>query len=832
MLFLIFSIAIFALMMLSIVVGVLRGRKYVWTYSAIRLANVVVSAVVSLISALLIGKFAGGVITELVLSILPSDLAQALRALPSTSGIVGAFVAMFLAPIVFLFIFLFVRGIISLFVPMISCAITKNTKSGTEKNEFGAKKVSKKQRLKTTGANPIGMVIGGICGLLMFIVIASPITAYATVANGVMMMAGSGEDNFIAPAVSVTEAAAENVGTKTVRVLGGDLLVSGMTSYKLGGQTSNLIREGEVIVELGEAVYFVRDTSCNRVEAAIEVREIGDAVEEARFIPSACAELLDSASTHWANGEKYAGMNAPASEGTLGKLTRPIYESFEGSTGETFKKDAHTLANIVACLVEFDVIDGLESDPMSILKNESVTQKVIFEFLDNERLNNTVSGVVDFGISAMCEKIGVRNDMSGAYEDFIADLNAISTENCILDSNGIDPQDSNIDEEALALVEQEYSDLFDKYAITVADGFAKKAALADLEGNDMAQWLALEGVVSSQSDMESKSALVTIEKIKLEHGKATDKAIEAAKLARALCETANFVELMSKEHDTVSVVTEIGALLDAFSNTDTVGEFCTAKLLTAILQSDKITEDIGYKVLEATNLANAINEGATKEGGYSVQMRALGKTVDIVKKSSQKGDTKSSVKELLQELTPESAKTMQSAATPNVMKQNGVPEQSAVPASNMVSDMFGNLSDAKSVGMSDDQLERETAAVNNVLNIAINMDMSNSTTFGEGSATGISVSEYVDDILNSEVVSKTVVDHVYGDGDEPKTDPLNSTRAVSEAEEAELIAALNAKWQSASAAEKASGMLEKQIIATASLVNVSVSVTDAGVVKA
>ncbi len=824
MLFLIFSAVIFALMMLSVTVGVLKGGRYAWEYSAVRIGNVIVSAGVSVLLSSLIGRFAGNFVSDLALSIMPDSLAEALKALPSASGAVGAFVAILLTPIVFYLLFTLIRGIISLFVPTISCAIVKALKKeDTTENEAYAEDIPKKKRLRTENSNPIGMVLGGVCGLLMFMVLASPLTSYVTVANGVVMIVGSGEENVIAPVVTVTEAAADNVGTKAVRLLGGDLLVSGMTSYKLDGRTSNLVREGKVIVELGEAVYSVRDSSCDRAEAAIEVREVADAIEKARFIPAACAELLDAASGNWANGEAYAGINAPALSGKFGKITKPIYESFDGSTYDTIKQDAHTVANIVACLVEFDVLGDIKTAPISVLKNESVTQKIIFELLDNERLSCAVGGVVDFGVSSLCENLGVRNDMNGAYEEFIADVAAIDCGN------------DSLNEESIARGEQAYADLFDKYAIAVEEGFAKKAAIADAEGHDMAQWIAEEEVVSSQSDIEAKSSLVTLTDIKIGQGEVIDKADEAVKLAKALYEVSILADNAGAGGDMISVVSGIGPLLDAFAKTETVGAECTANLLTAMLQSKKITEDIGYGVLEATDLAKTINEGAAAEGGYAVQMKAIAQIVDVLKKSSGSAsneDMRSSLKELLKDLTPASAKTMQAAATPSVMKQNGVPEKSAVPASNMVSDMFGNLSDAQTSGMSDEQLDRETAAVNNVINIAMSVDGSKSSTFGEGSATGMSASEYVDDIMNSDVVSKTVVDQVYVGGDTPKLDPLNSERSISEQDESELISALDAKWQNATAEEKADGEFAKRIIATASLLNVSVSVTDTGVVKA
>jgi hypothetical protein len=74
-------------------------------------------------------------------------------------------------------------------------------------------------------------------------------------------------------------------------------------------------------------------------------------------------------------------------------------------------------------------------------------------------------------------------------------------------------------------------------------------------------------------------------------------------------------------------------------------------------------------------------------------------------------------------------------------------------------------------------------------------------------------------------MSKTVVDTVYGEGDEPKVDPFNSGRNLSDTEKSNLVSSLNDKWNSSDK----DADTKKQVTAIAAIMNVPVIVTDAGV---
>ena len=170
--------------------------------------------------------------------------------------------------------------------------------------------------------------------------------------------------------------------------------------------------------------------------------------------------------------------------------------------------------------------------------------------------------------------------------------------------------------------------------------------------------------------------------------------------------------------------------------------------------------------------------------------------MDIIKKSSNKENSTESVKELIETITPTSAETLQQLTTPDTVKNYGVPEENAEKISDVLTDMFGQMSDAKEKGMSDKQYQDEANAVNDMLNIAMNIGESKTgeTIFGEESVTGITATEYVERVMNSEVISNTVVNAAVENG-EIVNNPLGMARELTESEKTELVSAIDTNWK-------------------------------------
>ena len=478
----------------------------------------------------------------------------------------------------------------------------------------------------------------------------------------------------------------------------------------------------------------------------------------------------------------------------------------DGTTSDTVTEDLTTVAEIVAVAVQYDVANSVTSDPMALLSNEPCMTEFLALILENPRLNPLIDSVSDMALSTLMDSIGVPAHKAPLYDAFLYDMQ--------------NPQGASLE-----MLTKSYTDIFDHYGLRVAKELPAQAAEAKLSGADMTLWTATN-VVADLDAFCAKSELVVIDDIVNENNEIKDPKHEAAALAHAFATLTSLVDGDIDMSDTKSVMNKLGPALDSLAATETIGAVKTEHILMGMLQSDQVHGSIGLSVLGATDTAVSIYEG-TQTSNYASMLTSLGKAVDVVQAAADSSkDTNESVKELLNDLTPETSKVLQTVTTPEVVVNHGVPEKSAEPVSDMLSSTFENLSNAKEEGMTDEEYEKESKAVSNMMDILMSStEKEGDTVFGENSVTGITAEEYINNIMESKVMSETLVDKVYGDGDEPTIDPLNSERGLAEEEKADLVDALNNKWLASDKSDET----KKEITALASVLNVTVSVTDEGV---
>ena len=345
------------------------------------------------------------------------------------------------------------------------------------------------------------------------------------------------------------------------------------------------------------------------------------------------------------------------------------------------------------------------------------------------------------------------------------------------------------------------------------------------------------GAISSNGDIENKTVKVTADDLKVEMTTIDDKEKEAKAIAKIFSSTLSTVDQLSAEGSKTSdVIAAFGPVLDNFASSQIIGEETTADILVSILQSGKVRDKIGFTLVQATDMANKINNGTMGDESYTVLLKSLGTTVDIISTASNKdGNTAESVEKLMHDITPTTAEVLKDLSTPDTVKNYGVPDKSADAVSGMMSDMFGNMSSAKEEGrLNEEEYARESQAVSDMMSIAMSAGKSDtSSTFGENSATNITATEFVDRATDSVVISETLVNTVYGDEEAAKVDPLASNRTLNDEEKGELVGALDAKWQTqleTSQDEAANAEYQKVLTSVASIVNVNIAFTAGGVV--
>ena len=809
---------------LFILFGALKGRKYKWHLS---LARIIV-ALISAVAAAMLATFLSNLVIRLVLNLAITngwflEVGNILAELPTGVGVATALASMFVSPILFIPLFFIIKPILNIFGKLISRMIAR----ASEKDENGRKIVKRKHYKKRNEAliahyfNPLGAALGALCSLLVFCIALVPIVGAIDVVNDIVPLFSDTLMEEASEAEGATENAAmldiagtalaalngldNNVGALTIKYTGGKLLYGAMTTSVINGEMANLNKEGALLASVAEAAVIVLDEEEAPEEKAAAVRAVSPAFDRSVVTRTLISEFCTAAGETWDAGESFHGVARPQLGGDFEAITSAAIDVFATADSQNIKKDVHAITEAVAVLFESGAVGDLQNDPMSILGNEETTSALFAAFLENERLDPMVDGFADFGVNILLDTILTPNTREELYEEFV---------NGFIGVNG---------EDAEALTKA-YSDIFDDYGIRLDAETVAYAAECKLKGEDMNNWLFMH-VAKNKEEFVAKTELVSSDMITGGVTPITNRDHEADALAHAFAVVYGMTsDLKGDSFNTKSLIGKFGPALDSFTMTETIGAEKTGLVLKAVLQSKTVHDQLGMSVIDATNTANSIIENSGKKD-YATIMESLTGIIEVLEAASDKGtSTKEAVDKMLDNLTPEAANVMQTMATPNVVKNYGVPENNAEPVANMISDTFGNLQDVPA-----EEYDKEAAAVADMMNVMMAMGSggSSSTFGGEESDTQLSADEYVSNVMDSKAMSKTLVDTVYGEGDEPKVDPMNSGRNLGSNERTELLESLNSKW----AASPKDDATKRQIVAIAAMMNMVVEVTDAGVTE-
>lgn len=872
----IFSVVFLLAAALAILFGALKAKKRTTLNSIARMIIVVISAILATFLSSLASFGLGNIAFSSIPGLLGDEATALINELPSLPDTVAALVATILAPTIFLTVFLIIKAILNKLlagalvrlIEMIVRKIKKNKAAAKASSEQAAdekaiaeeeisaeissdetvddevivneeaveqieetkkdKKKKKKEEKFSRKATATSIICSAICSFLVLIVTLIPYVGSLKLAGEIGTSVTNDDDGIVA---EISDAAVNNIGTKTVSALGGDLIYSALTTYKINGEKATFVKDAKFIVTLCDAL-TANDLAPE--QKAAKIREASKAVDDATIIPTLASELVNAANASWQNGEKFHGIALPAIGGDT-EIMSSITGCMSNSTRETMKNDIKTIVNVVAVIVENDALSSLKGEDAvnDLLSNEKLIMGISVEILANERLSPVLGEITNYSMTLIAKTLNVYENSDDAYDSFIDDIIEAGTTRTMSAS-------SSDEIEKLA---EKLDGVFDGYGIELSDDDLVNITT---EINDSFKDPGnitkknVKSILSSYSALTFKSAdeftercnIVTADKIKVANNKIDNVDDEARTFSKICASLSLMLKDIKKDSSNIAaMVKDFGPLLDSFASSKIIGSDVAKNLLTASLQSKTVRNSLGMTLKGATDVANSISDSSTKDS-YSVLMLSLSNTINVLEKTSNKQNSTEEITTLIKDMTPESAKTLQQLAKPEVIQNYGVPEKNAEPVSNLMSDIFGNMSDAKSnpdKPMSDEQYQKESQAINDMMNIAMNStsNSSSDTLFGENGSTGITASEYVDRVLDSEIMSETLVQNVYTDNSAaPKIDPLEIGKELTDAEKTELTTALTDKWndQKANSTDaEANAEYQKVLTSIAAIVNLPIT---------
>jgi hypothetical protein len=811
---------------LALLTGALKGRKYKWQYSLSRLIVVIISVVASAILASMISNAIIGTVVVMLIdsgllrNVAGIDVGGMVNSLPSGVATVKALGSMIVSPLLFIPIFILIKAILNLFVKLISLAICSITSKGESEKREGKKYVERKhyrkkhEKLIAHYPNFFGGLLGALCSVFVLCAFICPLVCSLGVIDSVAPVATatlSENEQYgevVDIAVDVLDGAANNVGTTAVTLTGGKFFYGMMTTAVVDGEMTNLNKESELFAAVVNAVGSASTEGTESHETAEAIRDISPAFDKSVVARTLISELCTEASEDWKAGNAYCGIKRPSLGKGLAPITDSLINVFATSDKENIKNDVKAITEAVAVLADRGLVSRIveTKNPMVILSDEAATAELLDAFLEDERLDPLVDGVADFGITIMLDKVNTPKTRAQLFEGFVADFTAVSGEDA-------------------AALEVAYANVLDDYGIRCAGTtLAADAAAAKLGGSDMSVWF-YENIAMNEDAFIGKTTIVSQQMLTEGSISITNRDHEAKALAHAFVIVYGMTDdIAGGSFDAKRMLGTMGPALDSFAQTETIGQEKTKYMLEAILQSQLIHDSIGFGVVEATDSAASIADNSANKS-YASVMSSLSGVVEMLEAATDKSkNTKEAVDKMLNDLTPEAASVMETMATPSVMKNYGVPEKSADSVANMVSGTFGNLKDVPA-----EDYEKESAAVADMMNVMMSITEGDTNAEegvfgGENSVTQITEEEYVNNIMDSSAMSKTVVDTVYADGDEPKVDPLNSGRKLNDTEKTNLVGALNNKWNESEKDEQT----KKELTAIAAMMNIAVDMTENG----
>lgn len=496
---LVFSLAFLFLALMAVGIGVLKGRKYTWHLSAARIIVLVLSVIVSIAISALIAWFGGGALIDIIKDAMAGNqLSNLMELIPTLPALVRAIIAAVVASSVFVPVLLIVKGIANrcASVPIAKLLLkigkkkdeqtveaeataetaeaAEQTAEAEEAAEVVEVKMSKKQKrfapFKSTHKfDALGAALGAVCSLFFVIAFLSPFVGNMSLANNAVKMAAGSPDKMIATVVEISDAAAENAGAKTVRVLGGGLIYKGLTTYPVNGEVVSMDKEVKLVGSFVSALSNISNNKISNKEKADSLRDVCASFEEAKVVPMIMSDLLSAAADDWSQGKEFCDIPLPP----LGEQFDPVVIDFvvvmKDSNYETVSEDISTMLKVVALLVEHDAIESTKGDNggLGMFENEELVSAVMLEFLNNERLSSLSTSMTNVAISLFADNLNMLSDNEALYNGFIDDMAVVYEEV---------HYESNNDHKVEWLATEIYN-IYDRYGMSISKGVAHCIAI-------------------------------------------------------------------------------------------------------------------------------------------------------------------------------------------------------------------------------------------------------------------------------------------------------------------------------------------------------------------
>lgn len=814
-------------------IGLIRGLKKSLGTTIV----IILSAIIAFIVTAIVFKpsvSGSGAITNMIAELFQRfGGAEAIR-MPGVLDALSVYAYMILAPFIFMLLFIVIRFILGIammiairFIPIMN-------------------------NLPPVAKRLGGLGVGIANGFIITVILLMPIFGTVDVVNTAMKDLSSDHDgkmnSEIAEYNEYIDSIVDSGVGKMVINCGGRLMYNSLSSVKYYGEKVTLKNEVKVLAKMVNTVTST-DESTNSMIAAVDA--VAEGVDSSPIVKSLAANIMSGMSNAWLNGEKFMGIEKTS----MGKWFDPVVdvtlEIFATEDKAHVQEDLKCISDFMHAADDIGIINAGD-EAFQVFSEKGNFARMLATIENNDRMLPLIDELNILSIKVFADDLGFADNNKEIYDDLLESIGdkinqhtegLISRDTARADilnefmDHGIDLSDEAAQDLCEGLLD-EYDSVYSNMPDRVREFFMLYSAAANAtlvenaDGtlsangvilqnyntynyrNSQAYMLANAGASIGDAETltsadEMKTVLITTEQILdsiVKYSDISDKHTESEMIDGVVVSMIESYNNIGGESLHASyVMSQMGVVLDKMHATHVYGG-ATEIFLKAVMQSHKVSSSIGLNIMEMTDFANTIHNGMSESTGYDDISVTLSHSFEVLE-SINKGQSKhETVKELMKDITPETAKVMQDVATPSLMQNYGVKPENAEKSSNAISALFGNMSSYTTEhpqgDMSDeeykDSISHEANAVDKIITLSIkaNEDIDDkealfNTDDGSG-ALDISAYDLVDLFATSKVADDTVNELVYGkDGTEYNFDPLGAEKGFLKSDKEELSEALD-----------------------------------------
>ncbi len=281
--------------------------------------------------------------------------------------------------------------------------------------------------------------------LLTAFVLITPVAAYGNFAGEIMGRLDTDSEDDTADLIVKTIDDLESTPTIAVyRVVGGDAVCDWLTSFKIGGEKSDLASEAGAIGRVVGDVIYLSDHKITEYgeDEADALRDLSDSLSDSVILPALAGEVVYSATDAWLEDENFFGVSSPDLDEMgaeiFGETFAHLLQIFhdDARDHDSFCADLDTVANTVVILAEDGIFRSMGEGGNALfdkLSSGTTVRKLIAEFDSNPGFKVLIGDVTNIGMRAIGTALNFPENAEEIYSDFTG---SIADELTALNSSG------------------------------------------------------------------------------------------------------------------------------------------------------------------------------------------------------------------------------------------------------------------------------------------------------------------------------------------------------------------------------------------------------------